>query len=205
MIMEDAERMMEEAERKKFRARANRARRGLLNEKKKYGSINDGSGKRYRAGVFYLLSGDVEKALEFYSWYEQEFPDDSGEPIFNLYWALAHYRAGNIDEAGVRLQSAMLENIYMLPLVFGEPMKTLEIWHPSNYKEPEYLLEVGEFLDEPTVEERRWMKKEFYSKQFEDLRTRYIETYKALSNERDVAKRGKILDDWRQYAQQFFP
>jgi len=61
--------MIQAAERKKFRERANRARRGLLNEKKEYGYINDGSGKRYRAGVFYLLSGDVKKALEFYSWF----------------------------------------------------------------------------------------------------------------------------------------
>lgn len=197
--------MIEKTEKKKFRERANRARRGLLNEKKKYGSINDGSGKRYRAGVFYLLSGDVEKALEFYSWYEQEFPNDGGEPIFNLYWALAHYRAGNIDEARVRLQSAMLENIYMLPLVFGEPVKILEIWHPSNFKEPDYLFDVEEFLDEPTIEERKWMKEEFSSKRFKDLRNGYIETYKALSNERDFEKRGKILYDWHQYAEQFFP
>lgn len=117
---------MDAAERRKFRERANRARRGLLNEKKKYGYINDGSGKRYRAGVYYLLSGDVEKALEFYSWFEQEFPDDIGEPISELYWALAHYRAGN------------------------------------------------------------------------------IETYKALLDERDIENRGKILEDWRQYAQRFF-
>jgi hypothetical protein len=81
---------MKADERKKFREHANRARRGLLSEKKKYGYINDGSGKRYRVGVFYVLSGDLEKALEFYLWFEQEFPDDIGEPIFDLYWALAY-------------------------------------------------------------------------------------------------------------------
>jgi len=196
--------MMEAAERKKFRERANRARRGLLNEKKKYGYINDGSGKRYRAGVFYLLSGDVEKAIEFFSWFEQEFPDDIGEPISELYWALAHYRSGNIEEARIRLQSTMLQNIYMLPLLFNEPMEAQEIWHGSNREQPEYLFEVEEFLDEPTVEERKWMKKEFHSKRFEELRTGYIETYKALLDERDIEKRRKILDDWRQYAQRFF-
>jgi len=195
---------MESAERKKFRERANRARRGLLNEKKKKGYINDGSGKRYRVGVFYLLSGDVEKALEFYSWFEQEFPDDIGEPICELYWALAHYRAGNIEEARFRLQSTMLKNIYLLPLLFNEPMEKQEIWHGSNREQLEYLFEVEEFLGEPTVEERKWMKKEFHSKRFEELRTGYIETYKALLHERDVEKRGKILDDWHQYAQRYF-
>ena len=196
--------MMEAADRKKFRERANRARRGLLNEKKEYSHINDGSGKRYRAGVFYLLSGDVEKAIDFYSWYEQEFPDDVGEPISELYWALAHYRAGNIEEARIRLQSTMLQNVYLLPLLFNKPMETQEIWHGSNLERPEYLFEVEEFLDEPTAEERKWIKKEFHGKRFEELRTGYIETYKALLDERDIEKRGKILDDWHRYAQRFF-
>jgi len=196
--------MMEANERKKYRERANRARRGLVNEKKKYGNINDGSGKRYRVGVFYVLSGDVEKALEFYSWFEQEFTDDIGEPVSELYWALAHYRAGNIEKARIRLQSAMLQNIYMLPFLFNEPMGVQDFWHSSNLERPEYLYEVEEFLNEPTVEERKWMKEEFYSKRFEELRTGYIETFKALLGERDFVKRRKILDEWRQFAQSFF-
>jgi len=48
------------------------------------------------------------------------------------------------------------------------------------------------------------MKEEFYSKRFEELRTGYIETFKALLGERDFEKRGKILDEWRQFAQRFF-
>ncbi|GAB6060834.1 tetratricopeptide repeat protein [Desulfonatronum parangueonense] len=195
---------MKAEEKKKIREHANRARRSLLNEKKKYGYINDGSGKRYRVGVFYVLSGDLEKALEFYSWFEQEFPDDIGEPIFDLYWALAYYRSGNIEKARTRLQSAMIQNIYMLPYLFHEPVELQEIWHSSNLKQPEYLLEVEEFLDEPTVDERKWMKNEFFSKSFEELRTGYIATYKALFGERDIGKRRKILDDWRHYEQRFF-
>jgi len=92
----------------------------------------------------------------------------------------------------------------MLPLLFNEPMELQEIWHGSNWEQPEYLFEVEEFLDEPTVEERKWMKNEFHSKRFEELRTGYIETYKALLGEQDIEKRRKNLDDWRQYAQRFF-
>lgn len=204
LLMGD-ELMLDAAEKKKYRERANRARRGLLNEKKKYGDISDGSGKRFRVGVFYLRSGDVAKALEFYAWYEQEFPDDVGEPFSDLYWALAHYRAGNLEEARVRLQHTMLQNLYLLPFVFGEPMARLEIWHSSNCQEPEYVDVEPELLDEPTDEERGWIRREFYSKPFEELRATYIKAYAALLGERDIDKRGGILNEWYRVCRTFFP
>jgi hypothetical protein len=52
-------------ERKRYRERANRAKRELLKEKQQYGYINDGSGKRYLAPVYYVLAGDNDKALAF--------------------------------------------------------------------------------------------------------------------------------------------
>ena len=67
-------------EQKKYRDRANRARRELLKEKEKFGAISDGSGKRYRVCVYFVLSGAPEKAAEFLDWFEKEFPDDVGEP-----------------------------------------------------------------------------------------------------------------------------
>ncbi len=119
-------------EKKRFRDRANRNRLALLKEKEQHGYINDGSGKRYRAGVFFVLVGENRKALEFFSWFESEFPDDIGEPVFNLYWTLAEYRNGSEDQARYRLQHAMLSNLYMLPFLFGEPLGLLDIWHSSN-------------------------------------------------------------------------
>ena len=39
---------------KRYRERANRVKRELLKEKQQYGYINDGSGKRYLAPVYYV-------------------------------------------------------------------------------------------------------------------------------------------------------
>jgi len=58
-------------ERKRYRERANRAKRELLKEKQQYGYINDGSGKRYLAPVYYVLAGDNDKALAFYTSYQK--------------------------------------------------------------------------------------------------------------------------------------
>jgi len=171
-----------------------------LKEKECYGYINDGSGKRYRAGVFYVLSGDFEKAIEFFDWFSSEFPDDIGEPVFDLYWAIAAYRVGRQEKARVRLQHAMLQNLYMLPRLFGEDWKDLDIWHSSNRQYRRYLDDIEEFLHEPTTAEREWIKQQFYSDSFRRLRDAYIDHYGRLLNEHDLRRRKVILQSWDRVA-----
>jgi len=95
---------------KRYRDRANRARRGLFKEKERFGAISDGSGKRYQVCVYFVLSGAPEKAVEFIEWFEQEFPDDVGEPAFLLFVAIAYYRLGLLEKARTYLLDAMLSN-----------------------------------------------------------------------------------------------
>jgi len=185
---------------KSYRARANRARRELLKEKQEHGWISDGSGKRYRACVYFVLGGAPEKAAEFVEWYETEFPDDMGEPAFNLFAALAYHRTGNTEKARQYLLDAMLSNIYLLPFLYAEPLTKQDMWHFSNWQSPDYLREIEEFLDEPTDEERTWFKAQFESDLFTKVRDKYVETYRALQHTRDVEQRRKLLDDWSDYA-----
>ncbi|MGM0525505.1 MAG: hypothetical protein ACQEQ8_04855, partial [Pseudomonadota bacterium] len=100
---------------KKYRDRANRARRELFKEKETFGAARDGSGKRYRVCVYYVMSGAPEKAVEFLQWFSEEFPDDVGEPVFLLHSALAYRRTGQLQPATRYLVDAMLSNLYLLP------------------------------------------------------------------------------------------
>ena len=190
-------------EKKQYRDRANRARRALLKEKEEHGYIHDGSGKRYEVPIYYVLAGQHNKALEFYSWFESEFPDDVGEPLFALYWALAALRADQTAYARYRLQNAMLGNLYILPFLFREPIKTLDIWHWSNWADNNYLNTVADFLDEPTEEERQWIKNEYNTPTFSILRDKYIFTYHHLKHERDTQKRHEILEQWKVFSEPF--
>ncbi len=184
-------------DKKRYRDRANRGRRALLTEKEQHGYISDGAGKRYNVPIYYVLAGANDKALDFYSWYESEFPDDVGEPIFNLYWALAEFRADHIKEAEYKLKITMISNMYMLPFLFHEPIEQLDIWHSSTVEHLSYLYEAEAFLKEPTEAERLWIKQSYDSQQFLDLRNGYIAAYSALQHEHDFHKRGDILNKWR--------
>lgn len=188
------------SEQKKYRDRANRARRELFKEKEKFGAISDGSGKRYRVCVYFVLSGAPEKATDFLEWFEQEFPDDIGEPAFLLYAALAGYRVGSLRKARRYLLDAMLSNIYMLPHVFSRPMPRQDMWHSSNWVQPDYIYEIEELLKEPTSQEREWIKAQFDGELFTKVREKYVETFGALQHASDFDTRSRILSEWRDYA-----
>ena len=125
--------------RRKFRDRATRLKRALANEQKKYRHIEDGAGKRYLIGPFYVLADELEKALAHYDWYEKHCSDDIGEPLHYLYWALALYRIGEIKKANVKLLETMLRNVYLLPILLGSRPDTYDIWHSSNMEQPDYI------------------------------------------------------------------
>ncbi|MFE8073453.1 hypothetical protein QQM79_20540 [Marinobacteraceae bacterium S3BR75-40.1] len=187
------------AEQKKYRDRANRARRGLLKEKEKFGMISDGSGKRYQAAVYFVLSGAVDKAIDFIEWFESEFPDDVGEPAFFLYATIAYYRAGNIEKAREYLLKTMLSNIYLLPYLFSKPLPKQDFWHSSNRVQPDYLWEIEEFLDEPKDEEIDWFREQFEGEDLTKIRKKYVDTFHALQHVSEIEKRGQILDEWYEY------
>ena len=186
-------------EQKKYRDRANRAQRELLKEKVKFGAISDGSGKRYRVCVYFVLSGAPEKAVEFLDWFEMEFPDDVGEPAFLLYAALADYRVGSLEKARRYVLETMLSNIYLLPYLFSRPMLKEDMWHSSNWVQPDYIEEIEEFLEGPTSQEREWFQEQFDDELFTNVRNKYIETFHALQHAKELDSRRRILGEWRDY------
>lgn len=181
--------------RKRFRARANGAMRKLRKEEAS-GYIRDGSGNRYRVGVYFLLAGDLERAAEAFDWFEGKFEDDVGEPLFFLYGALTAYRRGDLTNARSRLANAMLSNIFLLPFLWGDRIDTSGMWLSSNWEEEGYIATVREFLDEPTPEERQWIASEWNSAPFVTLREGYISTFRALDKESDYLRRSAILNRW---------
>ncbi len=190
-------------QRKRYLARATRAMRELRKEEAA-GYIRDGSGKRYRVGVFFLLAGDLEKAAKAFDWFETKFIDDTGEPIFLLYGALTAYRRGELARARVRLANATVSNIFLLPHLLQERFDAIGVWVSSNRAAEHYLVETRDYLDEPTQEERAWIGSEWNSPPFVALKDGYLETYRALNAERDLMRRRSLLTKWESLqAEQF--
>lgn len=185
---------------KKLRERAMRYRRSLAKEKKDHGYINDGAGKRYLIGPLFVLSGDLEKAIDYYQWYEEEFSDDSGEPIHYIYWVLALLRTERKKDAERKLLEALIQNIYILPTLVDLKPEQQDIWHGSNFEQLEYLYEIPEeMLPSFTEEERIWIRKRLESYAFQRVLKEYIATFHGLKYEKEIEKRRPILDNWYRF------
>ncbi len=187
---------------KRYRDRANRNWRALRKEQEQFGAISDGGGKRYLAGIYYVLAGEAEKSSAYFAWYESEFPDDVGEPVFLLCWALSVHKTGAVEEARLRFHLAMLSNLYLIPFLLGEPVEEIDMWHSSNRDRAEYLYEVEEWLGDIPQGIVPWLKAEFKMKGAAQLRWEYVKTYHALQSVKEVSERQKLLHSWYEYAEQ---
>jgi len=147
------------------------------------GYIDDSGGVRYLLGPMYLLLGDNAGAVKSFNWFEATFPDDSGEPGFWLCWALALFRAGKNEAATRRLRQAMLSNLYLIPYLLGQPQAAYNIWHSSNWKQPDYMQYIPpELFALWDNEARQWAAAQYDGPELTAVRNRYIEIYGQLEN-----------------------
>ena len=189
-----------DAAQERFRTRATRLKQALASEKRRFGAFDDSSGKRYRIGPLFALAGDLKGALAHYKWFEKQFPDDVGEPLHCLWWALALYRSGDLENANRKLLETLIRNLYLLPALAGSPIARQDMWHSSNWDQPEYLAQVSpEFLPQLSEDERSWIGRQLESALFRRVKEEYVSTRHALLTEKNVERRSAILRRWDRF------
>ncbi len=166
--------------------RISKIRSQLSAFKREYGFIDDGGGARYYLFYLYFLLGDNRRSSEFLQWFEKEFPDDVGEPFQLLCWTLILHRQGK--NADYQLARTMLFNIYIIPHILGEDLDLVDMWHSSNYSEPDYVeylpVQVREAITEEDLE---WIQDKYNSEPFQKVLKRHI----AIKHELQTAPVGE--------------
>lgn len=181
---------------KKIKAQIKRYERALKKEQELHGFFDDGYGKRYLLGPLYLLMDDIDGAVKSYQWFEENFPDDYGEPLQYLCWTLALYRNGDIEAASDKLIQTMMMNLYMIPHLLGMKLEVLKIWHGSNRAEIEYVeylpVEIFKLWDKKAL---AWAEKLYHSPKIEAIGKRYIEIQEELNVEHPGPRRTQLVNE----------
>ena len=181
---------------KKIKATIARYRRALNKEWKEHHFISDGAGKRFMIGPMYLRIDDTKGAMAHYKWFEKMFSDDSGEPFHRLGWALTLHRYDDDPGAERMLLIAMLKNLYLFPILFGEDPPALDGWQGSKWEELEYITDAPKWmLNLWTDEELNWAKVIYYSDHAVQIRDRYITINQFLELERPGEKRSLLVKE----------
>ncbi len=166
----------------------------MTKEKRTFGYISDGYGKRYLIFWMYFVLGDLKDANTYIRWYEKTFDDDVGEPVQKLCWSLLLRRLGKDDKAKYQLADLMLSNLYMIPKVIDKPVKPYRIRFGSNYSDYEYTEEIpSEILNEITDDDRNWITGLYESLEFHRYRKRHVEIYEELEKTDGVENRSPLV------------
>jgi hypothetical protein len=173
--------------------------RSALNKEKRYfGYISDGHGKRYILFWLLFILNNSKKSENYFKWYQSEFPNDSGEPLQTLCWSLGLLRLQKEEESIFRLAEAMLSNLYMIPHIIQEEIHLHDIWHSSNVEEFGYLNYIPKgIIENISQREMVWIKEQYNSLTFRRIKKRYIEIFHELQFLKEVKDRKKLLSESR--------
>ena len=104
------------------------------------------------------------------------------------------HRTGDQAAAIRKLRQTMLSNPYVLPCLLGEFIERLDIWHGSNWTEPDYLSAIpGEYWSLWKEGERGWAADLYRAPEFESVRSRWIEIGRELQTTPRGPERSRLV------------
>ena len=185
------------ADPKKIRARIRDYERKFQRELEEHGNgYGDGAGKRYFLGPLYMLVGDLDGALKSFRWFDETYPEDSGEPGHCLCWTLALRRADNNDAAMRKLRQTMLMNLYLIPRLLGREVRKLDIWEGSSDGWPSYVDEIPPaFYALWTYAEKAWAAGLYDWAEFTEVRERYVLIHRCLKDMSPSGERKRLCEE----------
>lgn len=98
----------------------------------------DNQGVRFLIPLVHLLGDDDAKALKSLEEYDRNYPDDYCEPALLLGKGLALWRSDEDEPARAAYRAAILQNLYITPMLLDLPIPPADIWHPNDRSEIGY-------------------------------------------------------------------
>jgi len=171
----------------------------LLKEKETFGDIMDSGGYRYYIPELLMQANELEKGKEYYVWYQQEFPDDIGEPNMFINWMIMFYRLGDYEMALQISKRIIYLNVHIIPQLLGLPSAQIDgFWYGSAYAYPDYFTESEIYEMSLSSDFLGWLDLEYAKPSMQTLVLKYIASRQKLNQARDVEKRRIILDQERE-------
>jgi hypothetical protein len=110
-------------------------KKALAADKKRGGGYYDDSrGIRYVIPEQYIKIKDYKGALLYFNWFNKNFPDDSGFPIFLFEWALTLFKCKKLFEAEKKVHRTFFANTYLLNKFLGKEPLHLGKKENSNWE-----------------------------------------------------------------------
>lgn len=169
----------------------------LAKDKKHWGGFyHDGKGLRYLPPELYLKLKDYSGALRYFNWFEKNFPEDSGFPIFLFEWTITLFKKKKIKLAERKALETFYSNTYLIDIFLENELLYFDKSESSNW---EYSSLVENLRYSKNKEElndfTEWLKEFTKTKTFYDFANKLIKIKTNLKNEPIGKKRSKLVSE----------
>ncbi len=180
----------------RVKAKIEKYKRALAADKKYWGGqYHDGQGIRYIIPEQFIKIKDYKGGQRYLKWFEKNFPDDSGYPIFLFEWTFILFKCGKLIEAENKVHQTFFSNTYLFDKFFGKEPLRLDKNESSNW---EYESLVDSFaytsMDTEFIEFASWTEKVLSSRTFLDKANEFIEIERKLKTQPVGEKRTELVN-----------
>ena len=180
----------------RVKAKIEKYKKALVADKKYWGGqYHDGQGIRYIIPEQFIKINDYKGGLRYLNWFDKNFPDDSGYPIFLFEWTFILFKCDKLIEAENKAHQTFFSNTYLFDKFLGKTPLLFDKNESSNW-EFESLVDGFPYssLDKEFIEFASWTENVLSSRTFLDKANEFIEIERKLKTEPVGQKRTKLVN-----------
>lgn len=181
-------------------------KRSLALDKKLHGGFYDDSrGLRYASPGLYIKLKDYRGALRYFQWFDKNFDDDVGHPIFLFEWAIVLFKNDKIKEAEKMVLRTFFSNTFLMDAFLGKESLHLNIAEDSNWENHSWeenlnyqktspeLTDFAQWLAEFTDSQKFYQ----YANVFMDIQRKLTTEPSGVTRSQLVSMRYTLLDNYQ--------
>lgn len=180
-------------------------KRALAADKRIWGCYDDSRGLRYLPPALYIQLQDYKGAMRYFNWFNKNFDDDSGYPIFLFEWTITLYKNKKMKDAEKMALRTFFSNTYLINKFLDKDQLNLNICEHTNWENQELVenliykhnsLELEDFTE--------WLSEFIISEKFNQYADEFIDIQRKLKTEpvginrsQLISRRYSLLDDYQ--------
>jgi hypothetical protein len=196
---------MTEKQQDRLRQKIKKIKSELAADKKRWGGYYDDSrGLRYLPLEYYITLKDYSGGKRYLTWFDKNFPDDSGFPIFLFECTLILFYSKKLKEARRKLFETFASNTCLIEKFLGDKIVEMTNYSCSNWGGFEVLEHFNyTSADEDLYEFTKWLIETCNSELFQSAANEHIDLQLQLSEESDYESRVDLIDKISALVDQF--
>lgn len=180
----------------RVRQKIEKYKKALAEDKRFWGGqYHDGGGIRYIIPEQFIKIQDYKGGLRYLNWFDKNFPEDSGYPVFLFEWTFILFKCSKLKQAEEKAHQTFFSNTYLFDKFLGKEQLELDKSENSSWE----LASIAEYFNYTYKEIEfkefaRWIETVLSSRTFLDKANEFIKIKQQLKHEPVGKKRSELIE-----------